>query len=765
MVMPMTWTDEEVTQAVIARTRRVPLPEAVRGNGQAMTRQLDAALASAGFKLSRALAEDLSARETGQVLDISLQVLGAARKMAGDHVKHNPYFRDFPLNVPDTMGFWAGLLAEALLGQQVVTAAGGVTVGLGEAITTGQMVDIGGGELVEAGSLLSLPGYGKVQHTYEDMLAAHEALAGAATDRITLLFRGTDLDHEASELYLELAGSRVPLAEEDLQLLEGLARRCPGTVPERVPMRESRAVINQGRLDQGLDLLADTVTDVLRLLAVVSGGDVSLETPAKLRSLPRAARAGIMATLNRIVAANEGKLRDVPQYAEQWKRAGERLHPHEYPDLGSAQRVFAVARGEERATSMAGMAEWHLRYRRTVEAAGVLPPGMLVRSADRLLRAQGAERNSAGLVLQLVERAVPDVSARVLLSAREHFQNRRPAGKAPLPRIFANQKGRAWVSPDGRPGIDAGVLEDLLALLDEEVASRLPSGGRLIVDPAVLGAALPLSGKPAAPGLGVMPRGSVSDVVPGDNDVLTFFTYWRESKQRTDYDLSALMTDHEFGVSDHVSWQRYHSADSAVTYSGDITSAPDGATEFISCDLKRMNLPVIIPQVNIYSGEAFNDAAEAFFGFMTRTAAQKGNPFEAATVRMKSDLRGNGSVAMPLAFLRGEDGRWRAKWLHFYLKGAPAFNVAQGHKLTTSLLARTVLNRDYLQVRYLTALWGQRTADKISLPHRGGDTAAYFAGSVPKGQPVTYIGLERPDGLPDGTRVITLANLAELIPE
>jgi len=29
---------------------------------------------------------------------------------------------------------------------------------------------------------------------------------------------------------------------------------------------------------------------------------------------------------------------------------------------------------------------------------------------------------------------------------------------------------------------------------------------------------------------------------------------------------------------------------------------------------------------------------------------------------------------------------------------------------------------------------------------------------------VTFIGLERPDGLADGSRVITLQNLAELIP-
>jgi hypothetical protein len=160
---------------------------------------------SAGFKLSRDLLEELSRRDTGQVLDIGVAVLGAARAMAGDHVKHNPYFRDFPFNVPATLEFWAELTERAL--------AVGIIPG------SGLYVEIGGGELVEAGSLLSLPGYGTVQHTYEDMLAACEVLAGSAGDRVTVLHKGGPPRAEEQALYLELAGSRVPLAGEDLALL------------------------------------------------------------------------------------------------------------------------------------------------------------------------------------------------------------------------------------------------------------------------------------------------------------------------------------------------------------------------------------------------------------------------------------------------------------------------------------------------------------------------------------------------------------------
>ena len=738
----------DLNEAVIVRRRRVPLPEPVPGDGVVVARQLDAALVSAGFKLSRGLFEDLAARENGQVIETGIVVLRAARKLVGDHVQHNPYFRDFPFNVPATLEFWAELMERALAGGLVPRS--------------GVYVEIGGGELVEAGSLLSLPGYGTVQHTYEDMLAAHEALA-AGGDRVTLLHLGGTVREEAQALYFELAASRVPLAGEDLDLLAALAAECAaGPQPERIPVRENRAVINKVALAAGRPLLADTVTDLLRLAAAASDGDVTLETTTRFRSFARAERRTVMAALNSVVGDSAAKLADVPRHAEQWKRLGERLHPHEHGQFPQAQRVFAVARGEERISSLAARAERHFRSGQAAQAAGRLAdaPGMLFRSLDRLLRgASPAERAS---VLDIAAHAAPAVSGRVLLSVREHFQNRGTDWGAGLPRIFANRKGRAWVTPEARAGIDPGVRRDVLAVLDEAVAARLPEGGRLIVDPAMLGVALPLSGKPAAPGLGVMPRGSVSDVVPGEQDVLSFFVYWRQQGKRTDYDLSALMTTADFTRGDFVSWQAYHSADAAVTYSGDITDAPDGATEFISCDLRRMSMPVVIPQVNIYSGEPFDEAAEAFFGYMLRGSEQKGAPFEAATVRMKSDLRGAGRVALPVAFLRGEDGRWRAKWLHFYLKGHPSMNVVQGNRLSTSLLARTVIERDYLRVGYLAALMGARTLDGAFVVAAAPDELTAAVHNAPG--PVTYLGLDRPDELPADAVVVTLANLGGLIP-
>ncbi|GAA2284693.1 TerD family protein [Nonomuraea roseoviolacea subsp. roseoviolacea] len=701
---------DDLESLVIARRLRVPIGDAPTGEpgwGEVAARQLDAALLSVGFTCSAALLDRLGKLPGAAVVDLGVRVLAAVRHLVGDHVRHNAYFIDFPRNVPDTMEFWAGLLREALLDPVAAARVQPATL-----------------------DLLALPGYGRYRHSYADLLAAHAELIPLAGDRVTVLELGASLESEARELYFSLAGSEAPPAAEDLAVLRTLAAFCADE-PERVPVRENRAVINEVRLAAGRPLLVDTVTDVLRLACGVSGGDVTLTAPTRFRSFRRPERRALLRALDQVAAP--AKLADVPRHREQWKRLGERLHPHEYPQFPRAAQVFEVARGERRAPGLDSRVEAALSAGLTGDAVELLEraPGALLRRLDHLLRT-GAD---PGGVLDAAERAAATASGRVLLSLREHLQNR----LAPAPgRVFVNRRGRGWTTADTRARLEEDVVARAVAVLDEEITRRLPDPGALVVDPEMLDVALPLSGKPVAPGLGMLPRGSLSRV---DGELLRFFVHWRQAERRTDYDLSALMLDASYGDAEHVSWTNYGN-DFAV-YSGDLTDAADGASEFIDIRLARATRPIVIPQVHIYAGEAFDEAAEAFFGYMTREAEQEGRPFEPRTVRMKSDLRGASRVALPLAFLRGDDGAWRVKWLHLYLKGHPSFNQVEGSRVTSSLLVRSIVERDHLRVRYLAGLL-----------RRKGSASEH----------TTYIGLRAPAGLPEGTRVFTPATLHELIP-
>lgn len=731
---------EELEALIVRKTWRVPVRPGPAGDGSVAARQFDAALMSAGFKCSRTLLEHLSSYDTGFVIDTAVRVLAVVREAVGDHVRHNAYFKNFPFGVPDTMEFWVQCLREALCGATTAAQVEALTVtAVGVHPITG----------VPSFNLLSLPTYGTYQHAYEELLAAHEEFIPAAGDRVMVLHLGDTLEAEVAALYASLAARTVPPSDEDRGVLMALAGNClDGPQPETIPVRENRAAINAVRMARGYPLLVDTATDVLRLAAAVSGGDVGLRAPAKLRSFRRPERRILLAALDRVAAGNRAKLGDVSQYAEQWKRLGERLHPHEHPMPG-AQDVFRVARGELSVPSFASLVESALASSDVRGAAGLLSnaPGLLFRSLDRLLRASD-DLGDIKAVLDAAEVAAKGVSGRVLLSVREHFGNR--AVRTDVSRVFVNRNGRARAMPDTREPFPASVIDRVCSVIDAEMSTRLPKVERLVVDPAMLGVALPLSGKTMPSGFGIMPRGSVAEI---EGEWLRFFVHWRETSDRTDYDLSALMLDAAFQPAEHISWTGLSLP--YAEYSGDITSAADGATEFVNVRLAQVPHRFIVPSVYVYAGEGFGETAESFFGYMLRSAEQKGLPFEPAAVRMKSELRGAGRIALPMVFMRGDDGKWRVKWMHLYTKGHPAFNQVEGAKVTTSLLVRSIVERDYLRVRYLVDLM------------RGNGAQVAVQGLEPPAPgepPVTYIGLERPDGLPEGSQIFTLANLPDLIP-
>ncbi|ALG14903.1 hypothetical protein AOZ06_19635 [Kibdelosporangium phytohabitans] len=696
---------------------RVPLGDGEPGTGSGVARQMDAALVGMGFKATRELLEHVGAFEPRSAMDIARMVIRTVRELVGDTVAHNAYFIRFPKDVPDTVEFWVKCMRDALV-----------------PLTIDGRVD-----------LLQLPGYGTYQHTYEELLAAHDELIPSAKDRVTIVHLGGTVEQESARLFRDLAGSVTPLGESDLVLLAELAART-GELPETLPVRDNRAVVNSVRMAAGQPLVfVDTVTDVLRVACHASGGDVTLQERTKFRGFKRRERRVLLAALDAVIADNDGKLGDVTRFAERWKRLGERLHPHEYPQFPCAAEVFAVARGDRRFQSLAGRAEQAYRTEGVVAAASVLSdaPGMLVRSMDRLLRE--ADPAQTEQVLELAGKSLGAVSGRVLCSVREHFANRASPDSA---RVFASRGRRAWVAGDNRKPLRSMVINRAIRMLDAELLGRVPACERIVIHPDVLDVAVPLSGKATEDGFAVLPRGTRT---PVDGDVLRFFTYWRQRRERTDFDLSVLLLNKDFQYAGHVSWTSYDTG--GAVYSGDITEAKDGATEFIDVTLDAVSARYIVPQVNIYSGEGFDQVAESMFGWMTRERGQEGAPFEPRTVRTRSDMRGSSRVALPIVFGRDDDGRWTATWTHLYLTGSVNFNRVEGHMSNTSRLARAVYEKRYLTMSYLINL----------LAVKAGSVTVWEPG-VRLAEPVVFIGLDQPEGLPEGSEVFTRDRLNRLVP-
>jgi hypothetical protein len=662
-----------VRTTIIKKTLRAPLSDGAAGDGGSTARQLDAALIKVGFKASRELLEHVSALADGE--EYALVIVHAVKELVGAHAQHNPYFKDFPHNVPDTVRFWRECIEDAF-----------------------------GKGVIFRGNLLDLVKYGRVQHTYEQMLAAHDELIASVKDRVTVLHLGGTLQEETVRLYLELAASAIPLGEDDRALLGELATQCLDTEqPEAVPTRENRAILNAARLVAQRPLKdVDTVTDVLRLAAEASGGDVTLREATRFRSFRRPERRALLAALDE-VAGQPGKLGDVGQHRDAWKRLGERLHPHEHP-FEHAQDVFAVARKEKTARSFAGQVEVAFADGDTERALSILSkaPGMLLRQVDRLIR------NGAGGVAEAVRAAVPDVSGRVLVSVLEHLTNREQPDVA---RVFANRSRKVWIADDTRPPLDAEAVAAITGVIENELMRRLPDFSSLSVDPEVLDVVVPMSGSATEDGFGVLPRGSKLWL---EGDVLRFFVHWRQKAKRTDYDLSAVLLNENFEFKGHVSWTQLKAA--GAFHSGDVTEAPDGATEFIDLHHDAMRAKYVVPQVNVYSGEGFDDVLESMFGFMSRDLDQMGKPFEPSTVRARSSMRGKGKIALPVMFER-EGDTWYGTWLHLYLRGASWGNRVEENRDLVKLIGSAALRRRYFTVRKLVELFERKgsTSDGQSI--------------------------------------------------
>lgn len=134
--------------------------------------------------------------------------------------------------------------------------------------------------------------------------------------------------------------------------------------------------------------------------------------------------------------------------------------------------------------------------------------------------------------------------------------------------------------------------------------------------------------------------------LPITGDFLRFFVYWKG----IDIDLSADFYDAAFNSSGRLYYGNAHSTNSPVSYhSGDIVTAPNGASEFIDIKLDSQKDRYIAMDVRIYTGhESFAEMDEVFAGFMQRNNLKSGEVFEPSTVKFKFDLNGKGKVTVPL---------------------------------------------------------------------------------------------------------------------
>ncbi|MGW0701770.1 MXAN_6230/SCO0854 family RING domain-containing protein [Streptomyces sp. NPDC002867] len=619
----------------------------------------------------------------------------------------------------------------------------------------------------------------------------------ARPQRLRLLAYGGDLSDRQRDAARELdtllarTGALTPQDTDDLDaLLAARTRDGLDRLPATVPGRETKARLVAWLLADPADLpatlpfatgLIDTATDVLRVLAVRSGGDAGLVRIPRFARVPRPLRRALLSALDALDPAQAAQ--DMRRYRRAWIHAAELLHPFEHTDrYPRAAVAFAALRGTalgDDALSLAlrkaavgvdgidvtgpavtvrtwgGQVEAALADRDLGRALALLGrrPGELVRRLDHLLRLAGDGDEGRDVVTAL-ERAVGRVAPAVVLSALGAIRTRT---RERTVRVFfpKGAAARAHVTDDGRPPLPTGLVRSVTGVLTAEMLRRAGEAAPVevaVVDAALDGVVAPFTERTASRALVTLPRGS--ELAVPDGTTLRLFLHWMESPAsgRTDLDLSAAMFAADWRHMGECDYTRLRYEGTAAVHSGDLQSAPPplGASEFVDLDLERLaeaGVRYVVAVVYSYNNVPFGDLADAFAGLMVRDApGNEGPVFDARAVEQRFDLTGSSRACVPLIVdvqartmrwldvVKGVTGTQHAVWRHAHAL------ATLSHRLTELFASGARVGVGELAVwqaaaRAATVVLRHTDGSRSVYARRDGEDVAAFAARI--GSPET----------------------------
>lgn len=498
-----------------------------------------------------------------------------------------------------------------------------------------------------------------------------------------------------NEIFINIIGSNTSISDTDKMDLEWFVRMHAEDLcdylPEEIPLKENACLIckllyvNSLADVTVLSKYLKTATDVLRFTAALSEGDVSLAANTRFISFKRNDRRLILSLLENCQNIEEDMLR----YKNQWIRLGERLHPGEYKMYVKSQRAFHKLRNNEKIDTFNSRVNKAFYWEDTNEIIGILKqrPGEFARRLDNILRTC----DDSDLVLNEFNKVSREISTPVLLQVLEHFRFRHKKNDL---RVFFPKGNMAKVYglANNLPDLDQELCQRVVDICEtglKELYSTREQLGKVYVDEKLKDYIVPFSQRSASKSLKTIVRGSRIDI-PADATIRTF-VYWKELRgNRTDIDLSAVMYDNDWNYKEHISYTNLRSIRYKAAHSGDITSAPNGASEFIDLDLESVRNyggRYVVFSVNSYTGQNFVDLPVCFMGWMARKDVNSGEIYEARTVKNKVDIASQSTICIPMVFDLYDN---KIIWADISLKSQPIWNNVENNMKGMILMGKAL---------------------------------------------------------------------------
>jgi hypothetical protein len=495
-------------------------------------------------------------------------------------------------------------------------------------------------------------------------------------------------EDEFKNIISNLISANSSLSETDKADIEwainAYSANLSDILPESIPQKETIAFIAAAILkvsDNAAEFLKPyfkTATDLLRLCAALSDGDISLAKQTKFRNFKRSERRFLLSLLENATNITEDMLR----FKGAWLRLGEILHPGEFQKkFPKSFEAFDILRNDLEFHSFNRHIEVALESANVNEAVDKLQsrPGDFARRLDHLLRI--SKKEEALDLLQRFASVADKVSTPVLLQVMTHFQHRyKPNGIRtyfPKGSVAKVRQIEAIQPPLSEELCNIAVSSCRQALISK--FSLLPSLGSVYIAPELKQHLVPFSQRSASKALRTLVRGSRIDMPAGDT--IRFFLWWKEGKiqgketGRVDIDLSSILFSSNWRYMEHISYTNLKSDKYRACHSGDITSAPEGACEFIDIDIPSAisyGGRYVMMNVNAFTSHPYCDLPECFAGWMMRQEPGSGEIFEPKTVVNKIDLTADTKICIPMIIDLEER---QLIWTDIALNAMPNMNI------------------------------------------------------------------------------------------
>lgn len=475
--------------------------------------------------------------------------------------------------------------------------------------------------------------------------------------KYTVLELGTVEDYERN--FINLLNSKTSISDRNKEyitwFLDSHMYLALKVMPDNIPLKETMCIVVSILYNKGVDIevlskYVKTATDVLRISAFMSEGDITLKKKAKYKCFTRKERKFILGLLEKI----PNKLEDMNRYRSHWISAGERLHPGDfYKKYPLTFKDFKILRGKGKIHTFNSRINEHIKNKELNKAVDLLKtrPGEFARRLNEIMMLN----KDTSYILDSFEEVASKVETTVLWQLREFFIHR---GESDIRAFFPKgSTSNMFVCENKMNPLDKGLCEEVVSICDkalEEIYSRKESLGKVYIASELSKYIVPFSERSASKSLRTITRGSrvsISD----ETSVIRAFIHWKDcpGSGGTDVDLTASLLGEDFSTILDIGYYNLREQSIKCYHSGDVRFAPNGGSEFIDINIEsalKSGVRYAVFLVNAYSMENFCDIPECFFGFMERQDVESGEIYEPKTVKNKFDLTSETKMDVTMIF-------------------------------------------------------------------------------------------------------------------